>query len=91
MPVWVICHVMLPIIDADMPAPIMVPLESSACPTHVPVSDVPLGVGVIGLAGIDDPLPHADPARAATKVRARNTRMLLLPTIRRSSLRLKLC
>ena len=30
LPIWVICHVILPIIDADIPAPIMVPLESNA-------------------------------------------------------------
>ena len=37
LPVCVIVHVVLPIIEADMPAPIMEPVESDALPTHVPV------------------------------------------------------
>jgi hypothetical protein len=79
---------MFPIMDEDMPAPIIVPVESEAAPAHVPlivvVPEVGEGdvvdVGVVGLIGIDDPPPQAAPARAtptsATKSSERMLRLL---------------
>lgn len=36
-PAWVTFQVALPIIDAEMPAPIMEPVESDAVPSQVPL------------------------------------------------------
>jgi hypothetical protein len=78
---------MLPIIDADIPAPIIVPVESDADPPQVPDTAValvdPTGVeGVEGLESIIELLPHATVARVVAKTKPSNGRrwwLLRLP------------
>ena len=74
LPVCVICQFMLPIIVADIPAPIIVPLESDNAPLQVPDTAEllvdPTGVdGVAGLAGIIELLPHATVARVVARTK----------------------
>ena len=86
-PVCVNCHVMFPIGPPGMPIPIepvdipmVVPLESAAVPTQVPVAaavPVPIGLlGAVGAAGIDELPPQAviTTAKART-VEIHNTRI----------------
>jgi hypothetical protein len=87
LPVCVICHVMFPIEPPGIPMPIeavdipiVVPLESAAVPTQVPVAaDVPVPVGLLGAvgpAGIDELPPHAvTPTAKARTVEIQKTRI----------------
>ena len=81
LPICVICHVTLPIIDVDKPAPIIVPVESDAVPTQVPaIADPAEVVGTVG-AIIEFPDPaedpvHAAPARAPVKATASSERII---------------
>jgi len=70
-PVWVTCHVMLPIMAPDMPAPIMEPVESDVLPTQVPA----MGVSALGLDGVDELLPQAAAERLATRPTAVSKRI----------------
>ena len=77
LPVCVIFQVVLPIIEADKPAPIMEPVESDVLPSHVPVmlAEAP------GLVGEDVLPPQAVAVTAATKtiaVRKRIKPLLLI-------------
>jgi len=63
-----------------MDIPIVVPLESAAVPTHLPVAaDVPVPIGLlaaVGAVGIDELPPHAvTPTAKARTVEIHNTRM----------------
>jgi len=86
LPVWVICHVMFAIIEADMPHPIIVLLESDADPAQVPATVVPevppfvvVGVlGEVGLASVGDPPPQAVTARIPTRTTANSKRIFML-------------
>ena len=71
MPVCVICQCMLPVIDADIPAPIIVPLESDSAPAHVPETAVLLidAIGVEGLEGIIELLPQAKVVSVVAKTK----------------------
>jgi hypothetical protein len=55
-----------------MDIPIVVPLESAAVPTQVPVAaDVPVPIGLlgaVGAAGVDEPPPHAAKATAKARI-----------------------
>lgn len=65
-PLCVICHVIPFIIEVVRPAPIMVPLESDAAPTHVPVR-LEEETGAVGATGFRDEvevLPQAAVQRA---------------------------
>jgi len=86
-PVCVICHVMFPIEPPGIPMPmepmdipIVVPLESAAVPTHVPVAAaVPVAIGLlgaVGAAGIDELPPHAvTPTAKARTAETYNSRI----------------
>jgi hypothetical protein len=72
---------MSPIIDADIPAPIIVPLESDNVPPQVPETAVLLvdstGVeGPAGFEGILELLPHATVARTVARTEPSRERML---------------
>ena len=79
-PVWLICQFIVPTDPMPMPEPmdmpIVVPLESVAVPTQVPVAaDVPVPVGLLGLvatvvgpAGVDVLPLHAAAVTAVKRV-----------------------
>ena len=73
-PDCVICHVICPIMAADMPAPIIDPLESETLPIHVPDSDADgfEGLGPRGFVTVGDCAPQAARASRVERVETSN-------------------